>query len=202
MNTISVKCPKCQKTFGLKNTEGKSSVNIECPYCKSPIKVIINRKPIRLNTEGEQQRPQSGGDETMYKSQFTHEAAAQQPAYDKDDTEPYAGLASASMSPALLMDGKTYELPIGRNTVGRKAASSLSTLQLDTADRYMSRTNAIIDVARSLDGSWRVTISSSNERNLVKIDGHSIAMGDRIILQPGNTITLGHTNIDFTYKKK
>ncbi|MBQ9636551.1 MAG: FHA domain-containing protein [Prevotella sp.] len=118
---------------------------------------------------------------------------------DKDETE--FGLLSASQGkPTLTTNGKPYYLRMGRNTVGRRSGTSAATLQIETADMYMSRVNAVIEVSKSTNGEWHVIIASCNENNLVKIDGHSLHIGDRVVLQPGNIIRLGHSDIAFTYE--
>lgn len=118
---------------------------------------------------------------------------------DKDETE--FGLMAASQGiPVLTANGIPYPLRMGRNTVGRCSSSSTATLQIKTEDMYMSRVNAVIEVSKSTNGEWHVVIASCNENNLVKIDGHSLYIGDRVVLQPGNIIRLGHSDIAFTYE--
>lgn len=99
----------------------------------------------------------------------------------------------------LVVNGREYRLNVGRNTVGRKAHTSTSLIQIETDDRYMSRTNAIIEVYQ-VQGGWQVCVSSYTENNLVKINNLSIPMGDRIILLSGMTLTMGHTTMQFVIK--
>lgn len=122
--------------------------------------------------------------------------APQQPKPAQQPQQPQPQYAAC---PMLVLNGQEYHLNVGRNTVGRKAHSSSSLIQIVTDDRYMSRTNAIVEVYR-LPNGWQVCISSYNEDNLVKINGLPVPMGDRIILMPGMIITLGRTELLFTIK--
>lgn len=118
---------------------------------------------------------------------------------DKDETE--FGLLSGSQGkPVLITNGTVYPLRMGRNTVGRRSPSSTATLQINTDDRFMSRVNAVVEVGRVVNGEWHIVIASCNENNLVKLDGHSLFIGDRVVLQAGNIIRLGHTDIAFSYE--
>lgn len=107
--------------------------------------------------------------------------------------------AEAIGHPSLIIEGNKYELKLGRNTVGRKCDPPQATIQIPTADRYMSRVNATIEVGRNLTGNWRVVIASSNANNLVKVSGRELQMGDMVFLQHGNIVTLGHTDIVFSF---
>lgn len=136
------------------------------------------------------------------KEEVKKHAAKQQAASkpkDKDETE-FGNLSGSQGKPVLITNGKVYPLRMGRNTVGRRSESSTATLQIETEDRYMSRVNAIVEVSRTAYGDWHIIIGSCNENNLVKIDGHSLLIGDRVVLQAGNIIRLGHSDIAFSYE--
>lgn len=109
---------------------------------------------------------------------------------------PTAYKPQTEAKPTLVHNGMKYPLNVGRNTVGRRAQTSTSLIQIATDDRYMSRVNAIFEVSRTQTG-WQVCVSSCNGTNLVKINGYPVPMGDRIILMDGMTITLGHTDLHY-----
>ena len=116
----------------------------------------------------------------------------------QDETEFYS-LVEDCGNPSLNVSESKFKLQIGRNTVGRKCTPAQSTLQIPTSDKYMSRINAIIEVGKNLEGSWRVVIASCNENNLAKVNGRPLRIGDKIFLQAGDTITLGHTDMIFSF---
>ena len=176
---IQIKCPSCHQPIGIKNQPGVDALKIKCPFCSLAFTVKFNRRPIRLE-EGHASNLSSG----------------QQLAAD-DETE-FGNVLANTGNPMLLVNGAKHSLKLGRNTVGRKSSESSATLQLPVADRYMSRVNAVIEVYKVAQGKWYVTIASCNERNLVKVNEHSVQMGDKMVLQSNYVIRLGHTNIVFT----
>ncbi len=119
-------------------------------------------------------------------------------AVDKEDETEYGELSGLENKPSLMLNGINYPLQMGRNTVGRRSATSSASLQLPIKDPYMSRQNAIIEVGQIMQGKWYVTISSCNKQNLAKVNGQEIKIGDKMVLQPKNVIRLGHTDIIFT----
>ena len=212
MRTIHIKCPHCQKFFDhIVNVEGRV-IKTFCPYCENPITVGIQPKPIRLDLGGnaapaakpqaESPRPQAESPKpkmaqaTM--AQQIHESlnAKQQ----TDDTITHEDMLKSMGQPMLMFGNHSFKLALGMNMVGRKSETSQATLQLPTDDRYMSRVNARIDVSRTVSGSWHVTISSVNERNLVKVNGRTVSMTDKLVLMNGQVITLGHSDVYFCLK--
>ncbi len=49
MQKLNVKCPKCQKQFGINNHSDKTELKVNCPYCQYLLTVVVKRKPIRLD---------------------------------------------------------------------------------------------------------------------------------------------------------
>lgn len=205
MKTIRLKCPQCQKEFDqIVNVEGKDFKTL-CPYCEHPIKVGFQRKPIRLDLGGGTEhapKPQAENSQpkmaqaTM--AQQIHESLKAKK--ETDDTTTLADMMKNMGQPMLMFDNKPYKLALGMNMVGRKSETSQATLQLPTGDRYMSRVNARIDVARTIKGGWHVTIKSVNERNLVKVNDRTVGMDDTFVLMNGQKITLGHSDLYFCLK--
>lgn len=76
--------------------------------------------------------------------------------------------------------------------VGRKAATSRASVQIDTTDGYMSREHIQIDVD---NGSFSVM----NARNLndTYVNSQLIANGDVVVLQHGNVIKMGESSLRF-----
>ena len=280
MQPLKVTCPKCQRTVSVASKSGKEDIQVTCPYCLSPMHVVVRQKPVTLGAalqqpawQPQQPQPAQQSGETQFSPVASHAAYQPQPQpqpaapqsgetqfcpvaqapvnpqpaakpafgpqspiaakphqqnFMPQGAQPKPGFSAAQKQaifnqtiyapqpsqpaqqpqqaqpqyatcPMLVLNGQQYRLNVGRNTVGRKAHSSSSLIQIVTDDRYMSRTNAIVEVYR-LPNGWQVCISSYNEDNLVKINGLSVPMGDRIILMPGMIITLGRTELLFTIK--
>ena len=85
----------------------------------------------------------------------------------------------------------------GQNIVGRKGTTSRATIQIETADRYMSRQHVAITITTLPDGSLKAVLSNYQNKNLTTIDGQPIETGDSIRLTNGNSITMGHTTVTF-----
>lgn len=174
METLSIKCPHCKQQFGIRNNSDKDKLQIKCPHCNNDISVVLRKKPIQM--------------------------AGSVPD-DTDSGETMTGMDMMKGDPVIIFNGVDYPLQIGRNTIGRGGSSSMATIKLPSEDRYMSRTNAIINVKKLPNGTHYVTASSINERNLVQVNGRPINMGDRTVLQNGYILTLGNTKVVFSLKQ-
>jgi len=183
MKTISVKCPKCNNTIGIRNHSGSDTILIKCPICHEDLTIKLKPHPIKLGDISHAHAPVN---------------PRPQPVKNNDETIGVWDLPKGN--PLLMMYGQKYPLRAGFNTVGRKSAMSTATLQLPVEDQHMSRTNAMVNVSRGASGGWHVTINSCNERNLVKINNRQLAMGDKAILQPGDVIMMGQTKVVFVYE--
>lgn len=271
MQTLNVTCPKCQKSFGIRNHSDKTELKVNCPFCQYLLTVVVKRKPIRLDLSApdtgpsplvrqmyqasQPQRrqaapppvqpmgapqpaqpmgapqpaqpvasPQPGGGHTILPDDYMksggavpggrtilpedlmqqRRAAAAQSG-QAGETEPYSGAMiggkpAALGRPVLVFGGACYPLAEGRNTVGRRGQTSQASIQLPTTDMCMSRVNAMLDVVKLADGSYHVSVSSVNEHNLVKINGHAVPVNNRIMLLDGMVLTLGQSAVTFTYR--
>ena len=97
----------------------------------------------------------------------------------------------------LLYGGESYELEEGQNIVGRHGQTSKATVQINTADRYMSRQHCSIIVKTLPDGTKKAVLSNYQNKNLTAVDGQEIETGDEVRLSDGNSITMGHTIVTF-----
>jgi len=199
--SISIKCPKCHNTIGIRNHSDSNTFNIRCPFCQEELTIKLKPHPIKLgnvpNFNTQPKQPSSQQPKTQPYTQ-PRPQPSQQPEYHSDKTVDIDDLPTGN--PELVMFGQKYILRAGCNTVGRKSDTSTSTLQLPVADKHMSRTNASINVSKNASGRWHTTINSCNERNLVKINDHSLEMGDTASLRPGDVITMGQTKMMFMYE--
>ena len=197
MQTKRIKCPNCGVVLDVKNSKDETIKQINCPQCKTPLKV----------TFPPQQEPMEA--HTYY--------APQKPAANLGATQLAGGLSGATqlvgaLSPGetqlqpsqqklqtaeLVFGGVSYPLREGRNIIGRKATTSTATIQIATADRYMSRQHVAITVSSFPDGTLKAVLSNDQNKNDTLVDGQLIAAGDAIRLRDGNTTTMGKTTITF-----
>ena len=83
---------------------------------------------------------------------------------------------------SLLCNGNTYQLSLGQNTVGRASFSSTALIQIATADPFMSRSHAIIEVTRMEGGMLKTVISNWQNTNPTYVNGQKMLMGDVVAL--------------------
>lgn len=103
---------------------------------------------------------------------------------------------------SLRLGSRLYPLKEGRNTVGRGAPSSQATMQLETADKSMSREHAVIEVVRLKSQRVKAILSDLRpaekaQHRPLKVEDEVVAAGDRISLSHGDVITLGDTEVKY-----
>lgn len=191
MQIKTVKCPNCKAVLDVKNSKNEQVKQITCPSCKTPLQVKF--------------APPAPSNEPMEAHTFY---AAPKPAVNDGSTQLAAGMSGTtqlassiqskdSQIARLVSSGKEYELAEGANIIGRKANSSTASVQIETADRYMSRQHCSITVKTLPDGTKKAILSNYQNKNQTTVDGQEIAAGDEIRLTDGNSITMGHTTITF-----
>lgn len=195
MQTKRIKCPNCNAVLDVKNSKNEEVKQITCPKCKTPLKVKFEIQQQEL-----QQKPQEP---------VTAHTFLEMPQKKVDDGATQLGVIASgatqlvmpsSKSDAiakLMYGGVCYPLEEGKNIVGRKGTTSKATVQIDTADRYMSRQHCSITVKTLPDGTKKAVLSNYQNKNLTSVDGQEIATGDEIRLTDGNAITMGHTTVTF-----
>ena len=196
MNEIKIKCPTCGKVLRLQDAPNINAASFTCPVCEE--KHVVGK----CQRYVEQPKPMvSSGDETRYGGA----SARQGDDETKIGSQPQCGgsdetrIGSAS-SPAVgvLMDnmGRTYQLRLGINTIGRKAASSPASVQIATDDRTMSRSHAVIDVSHAGGKTIHILRNGAN-KNPSFLNGSLIGQQDQLILNNGDRIKMGNTEMTF-----
>lgn len=183
MSEIKIKCPTCGKVLRLQDAPNIDAAFFTCPVCKE--KHIVGK----CQRYVEQPSPIApSGDETQYVG-----ASAQQSGGD----ETRIG-SSPIASVGMLIDNKgaTYQLCIGINTIGRKAVSSSASVQIATDDRTMSRSHAIIEV-RNAGGQTLHILRNGANKNPSYLNGSVIGQKDQLILNNGDRIKMGNTELTF-----
>lgn len=196
MNEIKIKCPTCGKVLRLQDAPNINAASFTCPVCEE--KHVVGK----CQRYVEQPKPMvSSGDETRYGGASARQGddetriGSQPQCGGSDETR----IGSAS-SPAVgvLMDnmGRTYQLCLGINTIGRKAASSPASVQIATDDRTMSRSHAVIDVSHAGGKTIHILRNGAN-KNPSFLNGSLIGQQDQLILNNGDRIKMGNTEMTF-----
>ena len=191
MQIKTVKCPNCKAVLDVKNSKNEQVKQITCPSCKTLLKVKF-APPVSSNEPLEAH--------TFY--------AVPKLAVNDGSTQLTVGVAGATQlassassesrkTAKLVFGGKEYELAEGDNIIGRKANSSTATVQIETADRYMSRQHCKITIKSLPDGTQKVILTNYRNKNSTSVDNQEIASGDEIRLTEGNSITMGKTTVTF-----
>ena len=171
----------------VKNSKDETLKLINCPQCKTPLQVKFEpqQEPMEAHTYYAPQRPAANEGETQLGAGLA------------GITQLYTPTKQQSATAKLLFGGAVYPLEEGQNIVGRKGTTSQATVQIETADRYMSRQHAAITVTTMPDGTRKAVLSNYQNKNLTTVDGQEIETGDAIRLTDGNSITMGHTTVTF-----
>ena len=98
---------------------------------------------------------------------------------------------------SLLCNGYTYQLSLGQNTIGRASFSSTALIQIATADPYMSRSHAIIEITRMEGGMLKTVLSNWQNSNPTYVNGQKRLMGDVVPLNHNDVIQMGQTMMRF-----
>lgn len=206
MNEIKIKCPTCGKILRLADAPNINQSTFTCPVCQDKHVVGKCQQYVAPSSAEETQyggsanRTLHGGDETQITNGNTKGGDETQIAGGRTSGGEKTRIYSAPQKPAIgsLVDanGRTYCLRQGANTIGRKAQTSQATVQIITDDRYMSRNHAIIVVQQA--GNRFVHILKNGEnKNPSYRNGVLIADGDQEILNNGDSMTFGKTQLTF-----
>lgn len=188
MQTKRITCPNCKVVLDVKNSKNETVKQITCPSCQCVLNVKFP----------EQQEPLDA--QTYYappKQHIADDGATQLASSDNGSTQLVRHATKQQKIAKLLFGGIYYKLEEGRNIVGRKGCTSTATVQIDSADRYMSRQHCEIIVTTMPDGNKKVVLRNYQNKNLTTIDGHAIDTGDEIRLTDNNSITMGRTTVTF-----
>ncbi|MBP5258292.1 MAG: FHA domain-containing protein [Prevotella sp.] len=189
MQIVRIQCPKCKVTLDVKDSTGAEQKTIECPRCKA--RLIVKFK--------------QDNEKTYYDSRFNPstgrlDQSTPPPAPQKREEDPgtkFMNAANFWQMGKLLFGTTVYPLQLGVNTIGRKANTSSASVQIDTQDRSMSRSHAVIEVSKLYDGRIHTVIRNSNNKNPTFVGGQPLIDDDRIILNNGDIIQMGEVTLTF-----
>lgn len=196
MSEIKIKCPTCGKILRLTDMPNINAASFTCPVCKDRHKVGECQRYV------EQPRPAvSGSDETRYGNASAPQRGGDETRIGSQQSVPGEGdetLTDPQTAAGMLVDGmgRTYRLCPGINTIGRKASSSTATVQIVTDDRTMSRSHAVVEV-RNAGGRIIRLLKNGANKNPSTLNGTLIGQQDQFILNDGDRIKMGETELTF-----
>lgn len=197
MSEIKIKCPTCGKILRLQDSPTINTASFTCPVCKE--KHVVGK----CQRFVEQPKPQQpAGEETQYGSAASRMSGGEETQYagsgysaSGEETQIYSAPQS---NVGALVDslGRTYKLRLGINTIGRKASTSSATVQIDTSDRTMSRSHAVIEV-RNAGGQMMHILKNGANKNPSYHKGSLVGPSDQMILNNGDKVKFGSTELTF-----
>lgn len=174
MEKIKITCPNCRSTLSIANISGIGEKMLSCPVCRFRAKVSVY-----------QQQTMSRGPQTTD---------------DEEPTQVNFGSMDDRTIGSLFMGSKEFSLHKGQNTIGRKAQSGHAEVQLcdihGEVDRYMSRQHAVITIKEGGSGLEH-HLQPANPKNPIKVNGQLLQGADVVVLQWGDKLTFGHTELVF-----
>lgn len=174
MEIRQIKCPWCSAVISIKYQAGIEHRSLTCPVCKRSSSLAEYKLYIAPQEE-----------HTCY------------PTVDNTGVDsvknPLIGRLVNTTT------GQTYELNIGENIIGRKAAITKATISLDTStNKRISREHLIISVSLVNGRGLRHTLSLYKERlNPTAVNEVPLSFGDSVILKHGDIINLPDLDLFF-----
>lgn len=172
---IKVTCPNCKSLLSINRVPGIEDKLLTCPVCRFKSKVSVYM-------QGSMAQGGGGADEEPTQVNFG-------PAQEKD-----------KQIGSLYISDQEFSLQMGRTLVGRLASTSHADMQIPTDDRYMSRSHAYITV-RERNGQIEHLLEPANPKNPIKLNGKVLENGDIVVLNWGDKLVFGHTEVIFERPK-
>ena len=174
MSVLSVVCPNCRSRLKMKNEPGIQDKILGCPICKYKAKVSL----YQIGQAGKGGLGASD-DATQLPGSFGQQIKTDMGQMRVEQT------------------GQICELRMGSQVLGRLAQTGTADLQIGSdnyKDMYMSRRHVQIDVVRTARGVEHHLVEIGS-KNIIQLNGKDIQRGDEIILNFGDKLTLGKTDL-------
>lgn len=174
MSVLSVVCPNCRSRLSVQRVEGIEDKILGCPICKYKAKVSV----YQMGQAGK------GGLGASDEATQLPGALAQQVKTDTGQMR-------------VVQTGQICELRMGSQVLGRLAQSGTADMQIGSdnyKDMYMSRRHVQIDVMKTARGVEHHLVEIGS-KNIIQLNGKDIQRGDEIILNFGDKLTLGKTDL-------
>lgn len=112
---------------------------------------------------------------------------------------------AATMPGYLSHNGKTYQLKLGRNIVGRASQSANATVPIVTDDRTMSRVHCLLEAIKTNTDRMKVVLSDLRDEEKMKaqpllLNDEPVMHGERLVLENGDELVLGTQLLRFIQK--
>lgn len=172
---IKVKCPNCKSLLSINRVSGIEDKPLTCPICRFKSKVSVY-------LQGGLAQGRFGADDEPTQVNF-------------HSSEKKQGTIGS-----LYVGNKEFALKKGQTLVGRLASTNSVDMQIPTDDQYMSRRHAYIDV-KEVNGSIEHLLRAARPKNPIKINGKVLAQEDIVVLNWGDRLVFGHTEIIFERPK-
>lgn len=197
MSEIKIKCPTCGKILRLQDSPTINTASFTCPVCKEK-HVVDNCQ--RFVEQPKSQQPT--GEETQYGPTISRMSNGEETQYASggysasgEETRIYS-VPQSNIGSLVDNHGRTYKLRLGINTIGRKASTSSATVQIETTDRTMSRSHAVIEV-RNAGGQIMHILKNGANKNPSYHKGSIVGPSDQMILNNGDKVKFGSTELTF-----
>lgn len=223
---IDVVCVHCGSTIHMQKKKMQEQCKLVCPGCKHPLHILFNitkdpqtysflsvaqESPKKENEEEQEEPPvdkealKAKKDKTVYKKD-KHKARSYDdeiPGEDKSEEENHHKKKHPKLRESLFLTRKKlfgliaerYKLSEGKTIIGREDDDNPSDISL-TGDDTISRRSISIDIVPDEYG-FDYILKVLNASNPVRVNGKQIRVGEKIYLDLGDVITIGHTNLKF-----
>lgn len=172
MGKIKITCPNCRSLLTIEDAPGISDKMLTCPICRFRAKVVVYQQ----QSSGARQ----GGND------------------NQEPTQVGIGMMDRTIG-SLYFGNEEYSLHKGQNTIGRRATTGRAEVQISD-DRYMSRQHAVITIKEGGTGLEH-HLQPTNPKNPIKVNGRQLENADIVVLQWGDRLTFGHTELIFDRPK-
>ena len=169
-NIEKVLCPQCKRLLSFMDAPDIGNKLIACPKCNFRATVDVYRSGV-AGTGGQGEAEVTGLPELF-------------------------GKDAKIVGRLRLKDtGKIFLLKQGKNVIGRIAQSGTADIQVNE-DKYMSRRHIEIDIVQTVMGLEHRLVEI-NSKNKVLLNDKPLSRGDILVLQFGDRMTLGKTEVIF-----
>lgn len=173
MDIIQIKCPWCSAVLAVRNQAGMETKNVTCPVCKR-VSPFANFKRYTAPQE----------ENTCYPTSSSN------------------GIGATNNNIGVLVNKSTgirYDLKLGENVIGRRAAVSNATIGIDVeSGKKISREHLIISVSNVAGRGLVYKASLYKERvNTTSINDVPLKYGDCVLLKHGDVINFPELDIVF-----
>lgn len=223
---IDVVCVHCGSTIHMQKKKMQEQCKLVCPGCKHPLHILFNitndpqtysflsiaQESHKKEDEAKQEESQINNeaqkakkDKTVYKKD-KHKARSfddEIPGEDEFEEDNHRKKKHPKLRESLFLTRKKlfgliaerYKLSEGKTIIGRDDDDEPSDISL-TGDDTISRRSISIDIVPD-DYGFDYILKVLNASNPVRVNGKQIRVGEKIYLDLGDVITIGHTNLKF-----